>query len=145
MGNSESKRLRSSPVLQALLLADQIYTDVSGKRVICGTFTKIFSRTFPVQTSFAPFAFVLLVDVVGEVVLQLRLVSLKDNQILMESGRLKINSPDPLTPLDLVIQIPPLPLPHAGFYSFECWTDEIIIGSVRLQAVEAPNEEDSHD
>jgi hypothetical protein len=133
------------PVLQALVLADQIYTDQSGKRIICGTFSKIFSLGFPTITSFPAFVFILLVDVVGEVVLQLRFVSLDDNQILMESKPIKIKSKDPLTPLDIVVQIPPFPLPRAGIYSFECWTDGTMIGSVRLQVVKAPSAEDANE
>ena len=132
------------PVLQALVLADQIYTDASGKRIICGTFNRIFSREFPV-TSFSAFVFILLVDVIGKVVLQLRFVSLNDNQILMESTPIPIQNDDPLTPLDIVVQIPPLPLPRAGIYSFECWTNEEMIGSVRLQVLKAPSKEDPND
>ncbi len=135
----------SLPVLQALVLADHIYTDhPSGKRVICGTFSKIFSLAFPTVTSSA-FVFILLVDVVGEVVLQLRFVSLDDNQILLESKPIRIESKNPLTPLDIVVQIPPFPLPRAGIYSFECWTDESMIGSVRLQVVKAPSAEDANE
>jgi len=140
---SDQQTKRSPPVLQALLLADHIYTEERGKRIICGTFSKIFCQKFPAITSFSCFAFVLLVEVVGEVELQLRLVSLHDNEILMESGKAKIKSDSPLTPLDLVFQVPPLPLPREGFYSFECWTDGAMIGSVRLQVVPLPtNQED---
>ena len=140
------KKTSSLPVLQALVIADRIYTDhPTGKRIICGTFSKIFSREFPSVTSFSAFAFILLVDVIGEFVLQLRFVSLHDNQILMESNPMRIQSNDPLTPLDIVVQIPPFPLPRAGIYSFECWTDETMIGSVRIQVAKLPSKEDSND
>ena len=139
------KKTSALPVLQALVLADHIYTDTSGKRIICGTFSKIYGRDFPSRASFSAFAFILLVDVVGEVVLQLRFVGLHDNEILMESKPMRIQNNDPLEPLDIVVQIPPLPLPRAGIYSFECWTDEEMIGSVRLQVVKAPSKEDSSD
>lgn len=133
------------PVLQALVLADHIYTDTSGKRIICGTFSKIVSLKFPSVTSFSAFVFILLVDVSGEVVLQLRFVSLYDNEILVESSKIPIQNKDPLTPIDIVLQIPPFPLPRAGIYSFECWTDDTMIGSVRLQVVKSPSREDSND
>ena len=133
MSDGPKTKKRSYPTLQALLLADQIYTDHSGKRIICGTFSKILSLGFPSITSFSCFAFVLLVDVVDEVEIRLRLVSLADNEIVMEGGPLKIKHQDPLSPVDLVVQIPPLPLPHAGVYSFECVADGMMIGSVRLQ------------
>lgn len=137
---------KTPPVLQALVIADHIYTDHStGKRIICGTFSKIFSSKFPKETSFSAFAFILLVDVIGEVVLQLRFVSLDDNEILMESPPMRIRSESPLTPLDIVVQIPPFPLPRAGIYSFECWTDETMIGSVRLQVAKQAREEDPNE
>ena len=140
------KKTSSLPVLQALVIADRIYTDhPTGKRIICATFSKIFSREFPSVTSFSAFAFILLVDVIGEFVLQLRFVSLHDNQILMESKPMRIQSNDPLTPLDIVVQIPPFPLPRAGIYSFECWTDETMIGSVRIQVGKLPSKKDSND
>jgi hypothetical protein len=146
MGSPDPKKnTRSTPVLQALLLADHIYTEESGKRVICGTFSRIFSLRFPTITSFSPWAFVLLVDVVGEVVLQLRFVCLEDNQILMESNPVTIKSVDPLAPLDIAMRIPPFPLPRAGIYSFECWADETMIGSVRLQVVQSLVQEKSSD
>lgn len=144
MSSELQKKKGTQPVLQALLLADHIYTDQSGKRIICGTFSKIFCRKFPTLTSFSSYAFVLLVDVVGNVEMELRLVSLIDNEILMESSKAKIRSESPLTPLDIVFQIPPLPLPHAGIYSFECWIDGAMIGSVRLQVVEIAESEDDH-
>ena len=137
---SNARNTGSTPVLQALLLADHIYTDTSGKRIICGTFSRIFGESFPSITIFRAFAFVLLVDVVGEVVLQLRFVSLEDNEIIMESDPTTIRNPDPLTPLDLVVRLPQLPLPKAGIYAFECWVDETMIGSVRLQVAKTPSE-----
>ncbi len=140
------KKTSSLPVLQALVIADRIYTDhQTGKRIICGTFNNISIREFPSVTSFSAFVFILLVDVIGEVVLQLRFVSLHDNQILMESKPMRIHCSDPLTPLDIVVQIPSFPLPRAGIYSFECWTDETMIGSVRIQVAKLPSKEDSND
>lgn len=145
MGTEQQNKKRSYPVLQALLLADHIYTDQStNKRIICGTFSKIFCLRFPALTSFSCYAFVLLVDVIGDIEMQLRLVSLNDNEILMESNKARIKSDDPLTPLDVVFQIPPLPLPHEGIYSFECWTDDVMIGAVRLQAIQLSETGEDH-
>lgn len=140
MVNQSQTIKNSCPVLQALLLADRIYTDITGKRIICGTFSRIHSRKFPVAARPCS-AFILLVDVIREVELQLRLVSLSDNEILMESSKTTVHCDSPLTPLDLVFEVPPLPLPHEGIYSFECWADGTMIGSVRLQANLLVNQE----
>lgn len=120
------------PVLQAIVLAEHIYTDQSGKRVICGTFSKIFSNRFPATFGSPTWVFILLADALGELQLQLRFVNLKSNEILMESRPIVIESKDKLTPIDLAIQIPPFPLPAPGAYSFECFANETQLGSVRL-------------
>ena len=129
---------KAPPVLQALLLADQIYTDRdTGKRVICGTFNRIGCREFPCTLDRPTCAFILLVEVVNETWLQLRFVNLENNEILMECNPFRIASDDPLRAQDLVIQLPKFPLPRAGIYSLECWADGTMIGSVRLQVVRA--------
>lgn len=133
------------PVLQALVLADHIYTEERGKRIICGTFSQIFSPQFPAVFSRTTWAFVLLAEVVGKVSLQLRYVSLKDNRILMQSKPITIQSNDPLTPLDLAIEVPPFPLPEAGIYSFECYADGTMIGSVRLNVSKVEQQESQND
>lgn len=137
--------LNSPPVLQALVLADHIYTDESGKRIICGTFSRIWCRKFPTTFGRPTFAFVLLADVVGTLTLQLRFVHLKDNRILMQSPSIVLQSQDPLTPVDLAIEIPPFPLPEEGVYSFECWADNELIGSVRLNVSKVTEGQETSD
>ena len=137
--------MNSSPVLQALVLADHIYTDESGKRIICGTFSRIYCRKFPTTFDRSTFAFVLLADVIGALTLQLRFVYLKDNRILMQSPSIRLQSRDPLTPVDLAIKIPPFPLPEEGIYSFECYADETLIGLVRLQVSKVTEGQETSD
>lgn len=127
-------RVRSlpTPVLQALVLADHIYTDQSGKRIICGTFSRILCAKFPSRHEVPTWAFILLADVLGRIALQLRFVHLNRNELLMQSAPLIVESSDKLTPIDLAIRIPVLPLPEPGTYSVECCVDDILLGSVRL-------------
>jgi hypothetical protein len=123
----------STPILQALVLADRIYTDAdTGKRVIAGTFNRVQCKSFPIQHAECVWAFLLLTELVGRTSLQLRFVRLSDNLVLMESKKIGIESSDPLAVLDMAIMIPPLPLPNAGVYCFECYANEALIGSVRL-------------
>jgi len=139
------KEEKTPPVLQALVLADHIYTDESGKRVICGTFNRLFAQQFPGFLNQASWVFILLGEVMGEIELQLRFVHLKDNRTLMESARMKIRTEDPLTPADIAIQVPPLPLPEAGVYGFECYADDMLIGTVRLHATLLAQRENKND
>lgn len=132
------------PILQALVLADHIYTDQSGKRIICGTFSKIWSTVFPSVFSRPTWVFILLADVFGKVELRLRFVNLKDDQILMESASVFLeNKEDRLTPMDIAIQIPGFPLPEPGAYSFECYADNRLLGSVRLRVEQVAEPEGS--
>ncbi len=128
--NAESK---PPPVLQALILADRIYTEDSGKRLIIGTFSRIWCKSFPMRLAASTWAYVLLTDVYQEVDLQLRFVRLRDNSVLLQSHPMRIPAKDPLTPLDIVVEVPPLPLPEAGAYAFECWAGNHLIGSSRLR------------
>lgn len=131
-------KIKAAPVLQALVLADHIYTDGdTGKRVICGTFSRIWTKSFPAVYAPKTWAFILLVEVVNEVVLRLRFVSLDEhNEILVESPEIRIRSEGPLVPIDIALQLPSLPLPRPGIYAFECYADGTMIGSVRLNVAE---------
>ncbi len=124
----------SPPVLQAMVLADHIYTDVSGKRIICGTFSVLNVAQFPKLFARETWLFLYLVDVAKSFSLQLRFVHLHDNKVLMQSQPVGLQSKGPLTPLDIVIQVPPFPLVAEGFYSLECWAEDHLLGALRLQA-----------
>ncbi|MCC7293465.1 MAG: hypothetical protein IT449_15505 [Phycisphaerales bacterium] len=121
------------PVLQALVLADHIYTDTTGKKVICGTFSQIWSLQFPNAFSRTTWAYIVLADVMQPTQIQLRFVYLNDNRILMQSRPVTVKSVDPLTPLEVSMEVPNLPLPAEGAYSLECWTNGTMIGSLRLK------------
>jgi len=120
------------PELKAMVLADQIYTDLSGKRVICGTFSRLYVNQLPGVFGRETYTFVLLSGILGKFKLTLRFVNLQDNQVLLQSDDMEFSSPDKLTPVDLAIQVPPFPLPQAGYYSLECWVHDHLVGSVRL-------------
>jgi hypothetical protein len=84
---------KAPPVLQALVLADHIYTDAqTGKRVICGTFSKIWCKGFPAVLGTPIWAFILLVEAIGDVTIQLRLVQLESNKIVLECNPITIHS-----------------------------------------------------
>lgn len=121
------------PVLQALVLADHIYTEESGKRIICGTFSQIWCAQFPAMLNRPTWAYILLAEVRAHPVLQLRFVKFNDNRILMKSARIGIRAKSPLVPVDIAIEIPPFPLPSPGAYGVECLVDDTLIGCVRLQ------------
>jgi hypothetical protein len=69
----------------------------------------------------------------------LRYVDLRDESPLFET-RFPVNSDDPLASVELVLQVPPFPLPHAGVYAFEVLNEDNPIGSLRITVVLVPEE-----
>src|SRR5438128_2735890 len=116
------------PVLQALLLADQIIEDkATGKKTIVGVFNSFFitkdGAADPVAQKVdevkpgmtlqrgtragSPSAFVSLTEVRGEIELVIRFVDMHDGNILM-NGTIRIAASDPLKTLEVVVPLPML-------------------------------------
>ena len=139
------------PVLQALVLADHVYQDISGKKIIAGTFNTFkFSRKPPVaeiqapdgtkQTVIrggmqggSPFAYVSLTDVVDGTKLQLRFVNLNRNLVLF-GNEVTITNTSRLTTVEMVFPLPRLPIQEAGVYALELVCEGAILGSYRITA-----------
>lgn len=147
------------PVLQALVLAEHVYEDRSGKKIIAGTFNKMkFTNKGLIREvegpdgskrtlvpggmhGGSPFAYLSLTDVCDDTRLQLQFVNLTKNQVLFSNG-IVINNEDRLVTIELVIALPPLLISEEGTYAFEVVCDNEILGSCRVQAEELvlPNE-----
>lgn len=143
------------PLLQALILADHVYQDAqTGKKVIAGTFNQLFyfrqdkpptpppppgtPRKFSIQEmtrAGSPYAYISLTDVRGNVPLQLRYVDLSTNATLLHID-FQVRSEDPLSTIEAVVPVPPLPTPHAGAFALELFTGEEPLGSIRITAVD---------
>jgi hypothetical protein len=112
------------PVLQAILLADRVYEEKTGKKIIAGTFNRVFlSRTANLPAAHptnstktiiqggtdigCPSVYVSLTDLVPEVDVTLRFVNVSKNQVLLECP-VKIQCPDRLATIELVLALPPL-------------------------------------
>ena len=129
----DDRNLNVQPVLQAFVLADHIYMDASsGKKVIAGTFNHLTAPSLPGQFSGSKYAFVALTDLHGELELSLRFVDLNGGETLFELRGLRVESKDPLATVELVVEIPELPMPHEGVFAFEIHAAGQMIGMVRL-------------
>ena len=161
------------PMLQALVLADHIYKDAfTGKMVIAGTFNRVL---FPgkalretaeqardnveqppgqprklewheVARMGSPFAYISLTEIRGTIPIELRYVDLDDNVVMMRV-ELSVTTRSPLDTAEIVVQLPPLPTPHAGVYALELLTENEPLGSHRVTAVEdhGPTQETGDD
>lgn len=148
-----------TPHLQALLLADRVYKDVSGKHIIAGTFNRFsFQRQVGAakkttvdgeervivpagMQAGSPTAYISLTNVHGANSFKLRYTSLKDDKVLLECG-FTLESEDPLATYEIALPMPAIPL-NEGIHALELLCNDEPIGSHRI-AVEGLTEE-NHD
>jgi len=147
------------PVLQALLLADNVYEDKrTGKKVIAGTFdtymvakdTKAEDKepegdeagkapeqpaVLPFERAGTPYAYISLTDLHGPTDLQLRFVSLDSHEALMSTVDFKVTTNSPLDTAEIVVPVPPLPR-EPGVYALELVHDDEPLGAHRIRVQE---------
>ena len=129
------------PLLQALVLADYVYSDkTTGKKIICGTFNRIWGSDFPTQFGRSTFAYFSLTEIQGEVEISLRWVDLATSQVLMHTKQLKIKSSSPLATVELAAEIPGFPMPHPGDFAFEVHWQGQMLGSHRVAVAKRQGE-----
>lgn len=145
------------PVLQAILLADHVYEDKTGKKIICGTFNRVWlnRKGKPVQdhpTDSArkivhggtdpgcPWAYISLTDVVREIDVTLRFMNVSTNSVLLETV-IKIKCNDPLETIEIALPLPRLMaiVNEPGTFSLELLWDGEIVGSHRVVAQDVPD------
>jgi hypothetical protein len=145
------------PIVQALLVADKVYTDQSGKKIICGVFHRLkvirkeqFQKEIerregkiPIvpggYAAGSPFAYACLTGVHGEQPIVLRYVDLELGSALFQFD-LKIRSDDPLASLEIVLALPTLPTNKTGLFGLEMLWKEISIGMFRITVEEVSAE-----
>lgn len=121
------------PVLQALVLADHVYIDAkTGKKIIAGTFNHLTSTEFPTVYNRSKYAFLSLTEVLGHVLIDLRLVDLSNNEVLLDIPGLEVASDDPLETVEMVVEIVEIAMPHPGSFAFEALCQGELLGSLRL-------------
>lgn len=141
------------PVLQALVLADHVYTDKTGKKIIAGTFSGIqFSRKPLVKEverldgtkqtlvpggmhSGSPWIYISLTDLCEKTDFLLQFVFLTKNVVLFTMA-VTVTCTDRLANVELVVPLPPLNAKEAGVYAIEVVCEGEILGSWRVKAEE---------
>jgi hypothetical protein len=141
------------PVLQALVLAEHVYQDVTGKKVIAGTFNRVRFTRKPLireveqpdgtKTTVvpggmhggSPYAYISLIDVCKGTKLLLQFVNLTKNAVVFGT-ELTVDCDDRLQTIEIVIPLPPLPIQESGVYAFEVVCEGEILGSYRITAEE---------
>jgi len=138
------------PIVQALVLAERIYTDKSEKKIIAGTFNEIVISKNVVETHKfedgsqkllmpggtdpgCPSAYISLTDVVNNTEITLQIVNVSKNRVLFGTS-LVIACQDRLATIEIIIPLPPFRvfLNEPGIFSFDVvWKGEIL-GSHRV-------------
>ena len=146
------------PVLQALVLAERVYTDSrTNQKVICGTFNHIhlapdeqrmFETSDGRQELMIPggadpgccSAYVSLTEVFFGTELTLTLFNQTRHVPILSTG-VRINKESRLDTIELIVPLPPLRkfLTEAGTYSLDVVWDGEILGSHRILVSDARN------
>jgi hypothetical protein len=128
-----------TPVLQAIVICDCVYSDArTGKKVLAGTFNTLWAVEFPTVFNRSTFVYLCLTEVHREAALSMRYVDLEKNESLLSLDGLVVAAGSPLESVELSVEIPPLPMPHAGAYVFEVDCGGVILGAVRMLAQQIP-------
>jgi hypothetical protein len=141
-----------TPVLQALVLADHVYTDATtGKKIIAGTFSGFrFSKKPPLaeitrpdgqkqriiaggMSTGSPYAYISLTDVCDGTKIELQFLNLSKNVVLFGTT-LNIAKVDRLSNVEVVLPLPTLPISEAGVYALQVICEGTILGSWRVVA-----------
>lgn len=137
------------PVLQALVLAERVYTDVSGKKIIAGTFNGVIIGSMPYPMNHeggkvvsggtdvgSPSLYLSLTDLIDETRLTVQFTSVSKNTVVLRT-ELMIECEDRLATVEIVCPLPPLRdiLKEEGVYSVDVVWNEEILGSHRITAM----------
>jgi hypothetical protein len=141
------------PVLQALVLAEHVYTDVSGKKIIAGTFNIINIRRFSpeqvkagqnvlAQQMGSPWAYLSLTDVVDKTKIALQFVNVSTHAVLFHT-EIQILNQDRLATVEIVMPLPQLMLfmSGPGTYSLDALWEGEPLGSHRIDAKDVHSDE----
>ena len=135
MGKTKKKStmVKGTPILQAAILADDVYTDAaSKKKIIAGTFNQLWSSKFPSQLTRTTKAYLVLTNCHGPQKLKIRYVDLEDGGVLLESPEIELAINDPLERHEVVMEVPPFPMPHEGKYDFEVYCNGSNLGHIQI-------------
>jgi len=133
MGEEKPASICLTPKLQAFVLADQVYVDaLSAKKVICGTFNALWGEKFPTCLQQTSKAYLCMTNCRGQQKIHLKYVDLETGNVLMESSDVVVESSDPIQIQEVVMDVPPLPMPHPGSYAMDAYSQGEQIGSIRI-------------
>ncbi|HLW32765.1 MAG TPA: hypothetical protein VKX40_10925 [Aequorivita sp.] len=101
--------------IEALLLADNIYQDVSSKKfVLSGLFHQINTSELPFILSCSFGVFISVSGLIGLSTIKLEIIDITTKMCLASISSIEINSPDASIPVSFGIEVPPFEIYNAG-------------------------------
>ena len=141
MAKKRHKNRQLPPICLALIICDAIWTDRStGKRTILGTFSNIFSRSFPAQHPVLS-VHCSLTDGHGETDILLKLVDVDeiDPPLLEQESKISFGDPRMICEMDAFFS--GLTFPHPGEYRLQIFGAGTLLMERRILAVQLSHEE----
>lgn len=116
--------------LLALLVADHVYCDQgSNKYIIAGTFHQLNLSAFPAVFHKTIGVFIKLANFSGSASIEIVFEAQSTGEILLRTHAIEISCEDPGHPIELALEVPPLPLPRPGRYAFKLLVNGHPIGT----------------
>lgn len=128
----------ATPFPLALILCDSAIVDeTSKKKTLVGIFDRILVERFP-ATHRPLTIYARLTDAEGRYDFRVDYVQVKTDKILAQGKLAGIDIPDRLTPFEILLTPPPIPIPEPGQYEFRVWANGRYVGRVAFTVEEAP-------
>ena len=125
--------MNQKPVLQAFILADDIYQGVNHRKFsIIGTFNMISTSVFPSMFHKPTKAYINIAELLNDAEITLRYVDLEDLSVLFESPKFPVKKAMNHRNIEVIIDIPPFPIPHPGVYHLELWVDDALLSIAKV-------------
>jgi hypothetical protein len=130
-------------VARSFVLAEHVYVDArTGNKIIAGTFDTIWMREFPGTLPVSTWVYLALTDCHGRIDVELRFVDLDDYSVLGQLSGMSVEAGDPLMTYEVLMQVPPLPMPKPGWYALEAYCNREQTSSLRLRIAKAVEGQD---
>ncbi len=125
--------MSQKPVLQAFIIADDVYQGVNHRKFcITGTFNMITAQKFPAIFHKPTKVYINLADVLTDMLITLRYVDNDNQNILFEVKDLPLKKSQHNRNVEIIVELPPFPMPHAGMYHLELWVGESLVSIARI-------------
>ena len=119
--------------IEALLMADNIYQDVSSKKfILSGLFHQINTSELPFILSCSFGIFISVSGLIGLSAIKFEIIDLTTNTSLASMSSIEINSPDATIPVCFGIEVPPFEIYNAGRHEVNLEINQHLVHSSPL-------------